>query len=56
MVQHLLSRYRCYEKAIQRYADMYKENITTRDGEDPAQLFLAGKMVLFLKGSGCVIK
>ncbi|EGO8741002.1 extracellular solute-binding protein [Enterococcus faecalis] len=34
------------KKAIQRYADMYKENITTREGEDPAQLFLAGKLVL----------
>ncbi|MBS5962143.1 MAG: extracellular solute-binding protein [Enterococcus gallinarum] len=38
------------KKAIQRYADMYKENITTRDGEDPTQLFLAGKMVLYPEG------
>lgn len=37
-------------KAIQRYADMYKEKITTRDGEDPAQLFLSGKMVLYPEG------
>lgn len=38
------------KKAIQLYADMYKEKVTTRDGEDPGQLFLSGKMVLYPEG------
>jgi multiple sugar transport system substrate-binding protein len=38
------------KKAMQRYVDMYKENITSRDGEDPAQLFLSGKMVMYPEG------
>lgn len=36
--------------AISRWADLYADGYTSKDGEDPAQLFLTGKLVLFPEG------
>src|SRR5699024_5294659 len=36
--------------AISRWADLYADGYTSKDGEDPAQLFLTGKLVLFTEG------
>lgn len=38
------------EKTIQRWADLYSSEITSRDGEDPYQLFLTGKQIFFPEG------
>lgn len=36
--------------AIGKWAEMYQEGITTKDGEDPTQLFMAGKLLFFPEG------
>lgn len=38
------------EKSIQLWADMYKAGLTTKDGEDPYQLFVAGKLMFYPEG------
>lgn len=38
------------EMAIQKWADLYKSGITSKDGEDPYQLFLSGKLIFFPEG------
>jgi len=36
--------------AIGLWKEMYDEGVTTKDGEDPTQLFLAGKLIFFPEG------
>ncbi len=36
--------------AIQLWTDMYADGITTKDGEDPYQLFVAGKVIFYPEG------
>ncbi|WP_321383268.1 extracellular solute-binding protein [uncultured Enterococcus sp.] len=36
--------------AMSVWADLYQEGVTTKDGEDPTQLFLAGKLLFFPEG------
>jgi multiple sugar transport system substrate-binding protein len=38
------------QAALQVMADMVKEKVATQDGEDPTQLFLAGKLMFFPEG------
>ena len=38
------------KNAISLWADLYKDGLTTKDGEDPTQLFLAGKLLFFPEG------
>lgn len=38
------------EQAIQKWADLYKSGITSKDGEDPYQLFLSEKLIFFPEG------
>lgn len=38
------------KNAIGKWADLSKEGVTTKDGEDPTQLFLAGKLLFFPEG------
>lgn len=37
-------------KAIERWHEMYEAGVTTKDGEDTNQLFLAGKLLFFTEG------
>lgn len=36
--------------AFQIWNDMYKERVTNKDGEDPAQMFLQGKLIFYPEG------
>lgn len=36
--------------AFQLWNDMYKQHITNKDGEDPAQMFLQGKLIFYPEG------
>lgn len=36
--------------AIGMWKELYDEGVTTKDGEDPSQLFLAGKLIFFPEG------
>ncbi|MDH6365727.1 multiple sugar transport system substrate-binding protein [Enterococcus sp. PF1-24] len=36
--------------AISEWTKMYEAGVTTKDGEDPTQLFLAGKLIFFPEG------
>ena len=38
------------KEAIKVWSDMYEKGVTTKDGEDPTQLFLAGKLIFFPEG------
>lgn len=38
------------QKTIEKWAELYKSGITTKDGEDPYQLFLTGKLIFFPEG------
>ncbi len=36
--------------AFQKWIDLYKEHVTNKDGEDPLQLFLQGKLIFYPEG------
>lgn len=38
------------DSAFKVWSDLYKAGVTTKDGEDPTQLFLAGKLLFFPEG------
>lgn len=38
------------EKSFQLWADLYKDKLTTRDGEDPLQQFISGKLLFYPEG------
>lgn len=38
------------KEAMNAWADLYQAGVTTKDGEDPTQLFLAGKLLFFPEG------
>lgn len=37
-------------EAMKIWSEMYEKGVTTKDGEDPTQLFLAGKLIFFPEG------
>lgn len=38
------------EAAMQLFSDLYEKGVTTKDGEEPLQLFLSGKLMFFPEG------
>ena len=38
------------QKTMEKWVELYKSGITTKDGEDPYQLFLTGKLIFFPEG------
>ncbi|MFB8448687.1 extracellular solute-binding protein [Enterococcus thailandicus] len=38
------------KEAMNAWADLYQAGVTTKDGEDPMQLYLAGKLLFFPEG------
>ncbi|MHC5269837.1 extracellular solute-binding protein [Enterococcus sp. LJL98] len=38
------------QETLQKWVDLYKAGMTTKDGEDPYQLFLTGKLIFFPEG------
>lgn len=38
------------KEALNKYADLRKEGITSKDGQDPSQLFLGGKEIFYPEG------